>query len=292
MERYILIFMKTLFIDGNNLVHRVFWISKNQPNFNTYFHVYLFLNSVKTYTEQYSPDNIFCVWDERPEHQVNVRKELSGEYKLTRDKEKRTEVHTQNNNIKELLCSLGIKNVFPEKYEADDVIAILHNHFTENEKVIITADKDLCQLIDNKTCVYDPIRKKTYNIVNFESELGVKKQLFTRMKAIQGDKSDNISGLKGFGAVKTQKVLTGEIMLTTEQEKQVSDNMRLVDLSLTLQVQSECDYVLQQIGNSQEQNFNSFKKMCTEFKFYQILNNIDYWHEIFYMNNRLQKLFI
>jgi hypothetical protein len=127
--------MKTLFIDGNNLVHRVFWISKNQPNFNTYFHVYLFLNSVKTYTEQYSPDNIFCVWDERPEHQVNARKELSDEYKLTRDKEKGAEVHTQNNNIKELLCSLGIKNVFPEKYEADDDIAILHNHFTENEIV-------------------------------------------------------------------------------------------------------------------------------------------------------------
>lgn len=284
--------MKTLFIDGNNLVHRVFWISKNQPVFNAYFHVYLFLNSIKTYTEQYAPDEIFCVWDERPEHQINIRKELSEEYKLTRDKDKSAEVHAQNSIIKELLCSLGIKSVFPEKYEADDVIAILHNHFAENDKIIITADKDLCQLIDTKTCVYDPIRKKNYNNNNFETELGVKKQLFTRMKAIQGDKSDNIPGLKGFGAVKTRRVLAGEIVLTAEQEEQVLSNMRLVDLSLTLQVQSECEYVLQQINVPQERNFNNFKDLCAKFKFYQIINNIDYWHEIFFMKNRLQNLFI
>ena len=88
--------MKILVIDGNNLVHRVFWVSKNQKEKNKYFHVYLFLTSVKSYIQSFLPDLTICVWDEKLENRVNPRKLLYEEYKKTRDTETSKEVHEQN----------------------------------------------------------------------------------------------------------------------------------------------------------------------------------------------------
>ena len=268
----------------------MFWVSKNQPSFNKYFHVYLFLNSIKNYTEQYSPDKILCTWDERLEFKINAREEILGTYKGTRDSEKNKEVHSQNELIKKLLNVLGVVNVFPERYEADDVIAILHNHFNTDEKIIITADRDLCQLIDANTVVFDPIRKKSYTDINFENELGVSKDNFIRMKAIKGDKSDNIPGIGGFGDVKTRKVLNGEIILTEEQELCVNKNIQLLDLSLTLQVQTECDYVIKQLDTIPEKNYNIFREICTLCKFQQVIKNIENWHNTFFIKDRLQSI--
>lgn len=53
--------MKVLTIDGNNLVHRVYWVANNMKNANENFHVYMFLNSVKSYVELYNPDRTYCV---------------------------------------------------------------------------------------------------------------------------------------------------------------------------------------------------------------------------------------
>ncbi len=57
--------MKILTIDGNNLVHRVYWVANNIKNVSENYHVYMFLNSVKSYVEMYQPDKVLCVWDEK-----------------------------------------------------------------------------------------------------------------------------------------------------------------------------------------------------------------------------------
>ena len=94
--------MKILTIDGNNLVHRVYYVANNMPHKSEFLHVYMFLNSVKSYVEMYRPDKVYCVWDEKLVYKPNKRLELLPEQKGTRDKEKGTEVHTENNIIKEL----------------------------------------------------------------------------------------------------------------------------------------------------------------------------------------------
>ncbi len=238
--------------------------------------------------EQYTPDRILCTWDERLEYKANAREELLGTYKGTRNSEKNKEVHSQNELIKKLLNVLGVVSIFPERYEADDVIAILHNHFNADEKIIITADRDLCQLIDAGTVVVDSIRKKTYTHVNFENELGVSKENFIRMKAIKGDKSDNIPGVGGFGDVKTRKVLNGEIFLTEEQELRVNKNIQLLDLSLTLHVQTERAYVIKQLDTIPVKNYKLFREICTFCNFQQIIKNIENWHTAFFIKDRLQ----
>ena len=279
--------MKRLIIDGNNLVHRVYWVSKNQPEFNEYFHIHLFLTSVKNYIVKYKPDITYCAWDEKADYQVNKRKELSEDYKSNRDSEKNKDVHTKNYIIKELLKYLGINSVQPHSYEADDVIAIFCDKFKDDEKIIITVDRDLCQLIDDKTIVFDPIRKVEFSLENFHETLKCEKRDFLIIKALAGDKSDNIPGLKGFGKVKIQKYLNGEISLSPTETEQYHNNIKLLDLSLTLQCESEYTYVSEQLEKERSLDSKEFKKSCEGLGFHQILKKYDEWYRIFFEKDKM-----
>jgi DNA polymerase-1 len=277
--------MKYLIIDGNNLVHRTFWVAKNQPIYDEYFHIYLFLTSVKNYVSKYQPNITYCAWDEKADYQVNKRKDLLSEYKGNRDQERNKEVHTKNYLIKEMLKHLGINSVGPYAYEADDVIAIFCNEHKDEQKAIVTVDRDLCQLIDSNTVVYDPIRKIEFNAANFEESLKCKKEHFVTIKALQGDKSDNVPGIKGFGKVKIGKFLAGEVSLSADELVQFKSNQQLLDLKYTLLDEAEVQYVSAQFKTPTDFNFDMFKEKCKQLKFYQILKNSSQWYDLFFMRS-------
>jgi DNA polymerase-1 len=281
--------MKRLIIDGNNLVHRVYWVSKNQPNFNEYFHIHLFLSSVKNYALKFKPDVVYCAWDEKADYQVNKRKELSESYKANRDGN--NDVHTKNYIIKELLKYLGINSILPYAYEADDVMAIFCNKFKDDDKVLVTVDRDMCQLIDSKTIVFDPIRKVEFTESNFEEKLNCKKEHFVTVKALMGDKSDNIPGLKGFGKVKIQKFLDKQLILTEEEIVQFSNNLRLVDLGYTLQDGKEVSHVEEQLNKEPEFDSKEFKMSCENLGFTQIIKNYNEWYRLFFEKNTMSDIF-
>ena len=289
--------MKVLTIDGNNLVHRVYWVANNMKYKSDYFHVYMFLNSVKSYVEMYKPDKTYCVWDEKPDYRQNKRKELLEEYKGNRDKEYGKEVHNKNETIKELLQYMGIPSIFPRDYEADDAIGIINKvekdiaktkfYLTKKffEHIIITVDRDLCQLIDNRNKIYDPIRKLEINENNFEEVLKYKKKDFIKVKALQGDKSDNIPGLKGFGKVKIDKFLSGSVTLTEEETQDYERNLKLVKLTHD---DEENEYVSDQINKASfETNWNKFLERCKELSFSNILKKETNWYSTFFQDNRL-----
>ena len=296
--------MKLLTIDGNNLVHRVYWVANNMGYKTEYFHVYMFLNSVKSYVELYKPDKTIMVWDEKPDYKPNKRKELLEEYKGNRDKDYNQEVHAANEVIKEMLSDIGIPSIFPREYEADDVIHIINNHMENVSKVnfykdkqpfshvIVTVDRDLCQLIKTtklrKVVVYDPIRKYEINEENFEEKLKYKKEDFIKVKALQGDKSDNIPGIKGMGKVKTQKYLDGEIELTEDEKLIFEKNLKLVTLT---DDKDEVKYVKEQLAEcSFDTNFDNFKANCEKYKFAQILKSEKKWYNTFFQDNKLLDL--
>ncbi|NBP16839.1 hypothetical protein EBU95_21040, partial [bacterium] len=221
--------MKTLIIDGNNLLHRVFWIakSKDQVGEGNYLHLYMFINCVKRYVEQYQPDEIYCCWDEKPEKLKNVRGNLNTNYKANRNKETAVEVYAFNEQIKNLLQSLGIKNLFPLQYEADDVMCYLTRNLP-GTKAIITVDKDLFQLVNEHVVVFEPIKKVEVTAKNFEQVTGTTQEKFVKIKALKGDKSDNVDGLKGFGEKTIEKYFRGEIELTPDQQLQYEQNLQLM----------------------------------------------------------------
>lgn len=283
--------MKVLTIDGNNLVHRVYWVANNMKNVNENFHVYMFLNSVKSYVEMYNPDEIFCVWDEKPDYRPNKRKALLEEYKQNRDSERNRQVHDKNELIKEFLQSMGIPSIFPREYEADDAIGFINDtlrQLDDFKHTIVTVDRDLCQLIDENVCVYDPIRKIEINIGNFEEKLKYKKEDFIKVKALAGDKSDNIPGIKGFGNARIKKYLEGDITLTLEQQEIFERNLELVKLS---DDSEEEGYVVSQIQfSSFEPDYEKFLGLCSENYFKNILKSEAKWQTAFFQKNRLMDI--
>ena len=292
--------MKILTIDGNNLVHRVYWVANNIKNVSENYHVYMFLNSVKSYVEMYQPDKTFCVWDEKPDYKPNKRKELLEDYKGNRDKEYGKEVHTKNEIIKEMLNTMGIPSIFPRSYEADDVIKIINDAYDKHlttkfyltkklfRHIIVTVDRDLCQLISSKVSVFDPIRKIEINKDNFKEILKYDKKDFIKVKALTGDKSDNIPGLKGFGKVKIEKFLNGEVFLTEEEDNIYKRNLELVTLT---EDKDEREYVLNQLSEIKDTaNYDKFKKLSKEYKFSQIVKNDTKWYTAFFQDNRLLEL--
>jgi len=292
--------MKILTIDGNNLVHRVFWVANNMKYKVENFHVYMFLNSLKSYVEMYNPDRVYCVWDEKPDYRKNKRKEILKEYKGNRDKDFNKGVHDKNDIIKELLQTMGVPSIFPRDYEADDAIGIINsvekNHAVVKfyltkklfEHIIVTVDKDLCQLIENKVKVYDPIRKVEINETNFEEIIKFKKDDFIKVKALQGDKSDNIPGIKGFGKVKTEKYLKGEFKLSEDEENILNRNLKLVKLTRD---NDEVEYVNEQINKANfTTDFKKFKELCEEYSFNNILKKESVWYSAFFQDNRLLEL--
>ena len=279
---------KILTIDGNNLVHRVYYVANNMPHKSEHLHVYMFLNSVKSYVEMYQPDKVYCVWDEKLNYVPNKRLELLPEYKGTRDKEKGREVHTKNNLIKELLQTIGIPSILPLEYEADDVIAIIDDIVPHNKHTIITVDRDLCQLITDKTVVYDAIRKLEINESNFKEKLKYNKEQFVRVKAITGDKSDNIPGIKGFGKKKIEKYFNNEVDFTEDERIIFERNLKLVTL---VKSGNEAENVMKQLNEcSFKTDWTLFKEKAKELDFKNIIKNDSVWYSTFFQTNRLLEL--
>jgi 5'-3' exonuclease len=279
---------KILTIDGNNLVHRVYYVANNMPHKSEHLHVYMFLNSVKSYVEMYQPDKVYCVWDEKLNYVPNKRLELLPDYKGTRDKEKGREVHTKNDLIKELLQSIGIPSIFPLEYEADDVIAIIDDTVLHDKHTIITVDRDLCQLITDKTVVYDAIRKLEINESNFEEKLKYNKEQFVRVKAITGDKSDNIPGIKGFGKKKIEKYFNNEVDFTEDERIIFERNLELVTL---VNSGDEAENVKKQLNEcSFKTDWDLFKQKAEELDFKNIIKNDSVWYSTFFQTNRLLEL--
>lgn len=84
--------------------------------------------------------------------------------------------------------------------EADDIIAYLCKYVHNNEnKIILSSDKDFYQLLDKKTWISTTIRKKLIGCDDVKGEFGISYKNFALAKAVVGDRSDKIDGIKGAG---------------------------------------------------------------------------------------------
>lgn len=202
-----------LVIDGNNIIMRSFHTQQGtlctkegKPSGC----IYGFLNSLKHYLELFSNvDKIICTWDGG---RSKWRKSLYPEYKANRsyndtpeEKEKFDGLWEQINILHEFLPSLGVYSIRMPETEADDIIAAICRN-TEEQKIVVSADKDMLQLIDNTTTIYSPYKEKIISLINFYEETGVTLESYMGYRALVGDKSDNILGISGIGE-KTAKNL-------------------------------------------------------------------------------------
>ncbi|MBP01553.1 MAG: hypothetical protein CMM25_01915 [Rhodospirillaceae bacterium] len=277
--------MKKLYIDGSNLIHRSHWVSKNSKVSS----VYIFLTSIKKYVNLFQTTDIYIAWDSRRDRDsVNHRREILGEeYKGNRDKEKSAEAFKNVDHIDRITSSLGIKNLYPNTLEADDIIAWLSNMRYKNEKaVIISTDKDMLQLISENVHVYNPMKDEHIDIHNFNDIVGIERELFVSYKAIMGDKSDHISGIPGAGP-KRSAVIARDLdnKLLKEHEELYDRNIKLMDLNYSLKVNTnEVEYLeshLDTINKTVSVDIPAFENGAKYFNMVNIINNIHEWKAMF-----------
>lgn len=289
---------KTLLMDMNNAIHRTFWTAKNvagtenQAKLDS-FHIYFTLNAIKSYVNTYKPDKIIACWDEKPDYQRNIRKDLFTNYKGNRSSD--VSPHKNNKAIKEFLYTLGIPSIFPRSLEADDVIAYLSESL-DGSKIIISADKDFFQLVNANVSVYDPVRKKETNRFNFAENAGCEQGNFMTIKCLVGDKSDNVPGIPKFGKVRVKKYLEGEVVLTEEENLIFTRNLELFRLDRYRSIDNHDELIYYQ-GQmpavlSWLPNFQQFIELCREHDMGSVLNKQEDWYNLFFIKSRLLSMFV
>ena len=133
------------------------------------------------------------------------RKELLPDYKSNRVSSS-PEVYDQRAELQVLLCLLGADQYYPREHEADDMIAYLANT-REEDQVIMSADKDMLQLIRPNVSVYQKVRKagskagrEIIDYRNFQEKTGwLNPKTFLEAHCALGDAVDQIPKVKGVG---------------------------------------------------------------------------------------------
>ena len=187
-------------IDGNSLLNRAFFAT---PVFSTKSGqptnaIFGFTKLLLKILSDVQPEYIIVAFDLKA---PTFRHNMYDGYKATR-KPMPDELAVQVDPLKGLLSEMGIAMCSKEGYEADDIIGTLSNRF-DVHSYIYTGDRDSYQLVDDKTDVYFTKRGVSdllkLSCQNFKEETGLEPRQIIDLKALMGDKSDNIPGVPGIG---------------------------------------------------------------------------------------------
>lgn len=185
---------------------------------------------------------VYVCWDRKLKvDATNWRKDIYPPYKENRKSDPSKElmakkVRDLSKSLKSILETIGVNSIFPYTSEADDIIHYLAKNL-EGENIIYTADKDMYQCVDERTSVYNfyPKNRFIVNQETWDQHVPVSIENYCKYKAIMGDSSDNISGIKGYGPVKTKKLLENwdklSSKLSDEDLEEINETLKIVDLS-------------------------------------------------------------
>ncbi|MEE0930600.1 MAG: 5'-3' exonuclease H3TH domain-containing protein, partial [Acutalibacteraceae bacterium] len=193
--------MKLLVLDGNSILNRAFYgikllTTKNGEYTNA---VYGFLTMMSKILSDTTPNAVAIAFDLK---KPTFRHEKYDGYKANRHGMPE-ELASQLPIVKELLTSLGYKLVECPGFEADDILGTLASECeaSGNSCILATGDRDSLQLVSKNVSVRLITTKSviTYDEDKIMEEYGVTPLQLIDIKAIQGDTSDNIPGIKGIG---------------------------------------------------------------------------------------------
>ncbi|MGN0919997.1 MAG: DNA polymerase I [Alphaproteobacteria bacterium] len=192
--------------------------------------VYGFSAMMMNLLQENASDHIVVVFDAA---RHNFRNEIYPEYKANR-RETPPDLIPQFPLIREACEAMNVAWIEKEGYEADDLIATLaHQARKQGMKArVISADKDLMQLMDDNTSLYDPMKKKEITLEDVLQKFGVAPDKVTEVQALMGDSTDNIPGASGVGP-KTAAALIqqfGSIQNMFEHLGEISSDKRRAGL--------------------------------------------------------------
>ncbi len=196
---------KIILVDGNNLLFRSFYataykgvIMRNSKGFPTNA-LYGFINMMHKTIEEEKPEYILVAFDRGK----TFRHDKYEEYKAGRAAMPE-DLGLQFPKAKEVLDAMGIKHFDINNYEADDIIGTLARIVDEEDQfiaTIVSSDKDLLQLISDEVTV-KLLKTSGYIMMDkneFKATYKTDPIRMIDLKALMGDASDNIPGVKGIG---------------------------------------------------------------------------------------------
>lgn len=190
---------KFVIIDGNNICFRSFYALPMLSNFEGVISnaVFGFANTLVKIIEQEKPDYIAVAFDKGKK---TFRHQMYKEYKAQRRPTPK-ELLDQLPLLRQMLDTMHIRYIELDDIEADDIIGVLSRKF-DTENLIVSADKDVLQLINGNTSVYAPQKQSdaiVYNEKSLKEIMQIEPYQIIELKALMGDSSDNIPGVRGVG---------------------------------------------------------------------------------------------
>lgn len=200
--------MKLFLIDGNSYVYRAFYAIKgltNSKGFPTNA-IYGFTTMLLKVIREKTPDGLVVFFD-TPE--PTERHRLYAHYKAHRP-EAPFELTRQFPAIREMINAFHIKTIELPGYEADDLIGTAAKKAAEEgaDVLIVTADKDMLQLVGDRVKIYDPVKDRLLDEAYVKEKFGVGPERVVEVMALTGDAADNIPGVRGIGEKTAKELLS------------------------------------------------------------------------------------
>ena len=224
---------KILVIDGNSIINRAFYgirilTTKSGKYTNA---IYGMVNMITRQLDAIKPDYCAVAFDIK---HPTFRHEMYDGYKAGRNPTP-PELLAQFPDAKECLALMGIKVLELPGWEADDIqgtIAKMAHEVKDVESYVLSGDRDLLQLIDEKVTVLLATNSDTVTMKRdeFFAKYGVEPHSFVDMKALMGDSSDNIPGVTGVGEKTAQGLIqnfgTLEGIYESIEDKRITKGVR------------------------------------------------------------------
>ena len=283
---------KVILVDGNNLLFRSYFatayrgvIMRNSKGFPTNA-LYGFLNMMNKIIHEEKPNYILVAFDKGK----TFRHDKYTDYKAGRNAMP-DDLKVQFPKAKEILDAMGICHYEIDNYEADDIIGTVSRIVDEEDEfiaTIISSDKDLLQLISDevdvkllKTDGFLRMDKQT-----FMEQYGVEPIGMIDLKALMGDSSDNIPGVKGIGEKTAINLLSqyqtldnlynhiDEIKGKTKEKLQLDKENAYMSYDLaTIYRKVELDFSLEDLKYTGI-NKDKYVELLKEFEFNSLLKKL------------------
>ena len=234
---------RVLIIDGMNTFIRSFAaIPTMDENGNHIGGVTGFLKSVGYVTRKFKPSRVYVIFDGKggskrrrdiyPDYKLGRKPltRLNRTYDMTTEKDEQDLMRYELVIVAKALMKLPITTITLDHVEADDIISYIAQHVVEGggESIIYSTDKDFLQLVGDGIKVWNPVRKKTYIPETVLEDYTIHPNNFLLYRALTGDTSDNLPGIKGLGIKTLLKFMPGFV---TEEKLTLDDVITIAESS-------------------------------------------------------------
>tara|TARA_Y100000361_G_scaffold131704_1_gene128559 strand:+ start:1402 stop:2418 length:1017 start_codon:yes stop_codon:yes gene_type:complete len=294
---------KVLIIDGLNTFIRVFSVIPTTNDDGIHVGgIVGFLRSIGYTINMIRPTRTIIVFDGKggssrrrkiyPEYKQNrkTKYRVNRAYDFASQEDEKQNMMMQLARCVEYLDTLPVTVMSYDNIEADDTIGYLCRQvLTDSQITVMSTDKDFLQLANGRIKIWSPTKKKMYDDKMVMNEFGISAGNLIWYRVLDGDKSDNISGVRGLGLKTIQKKLPflkeNRIVNIDEVIDVLPDSKDTIELNYKLMQLSDVDIsgsTKTKIIDKVNEPINrlvkfQFQKMFLEDKLFTALPNVTSW---------------